>query len=152
MEQSFVKNCLKHVTNLIIISTIALLLHLAWEYLQCGPFFIHNNLKPTHFDMLKASLGDVVITLITYLIVSWLSKNIYWVTKPWDRWHWYVMLSMALIFSFAIELFAIRTNRWAYTEITPLAFGQISLLPVLQLLILFPVIFYLSNKMIKHNK
>jgi len=140
---------LEYSKNLIIISTTALLFHLAWEYLQCGPFFIHINLVPTHFDMLITSLGDVVITMIAYFTISWLSKSFHWITKAWDRWHWYVMISMALIISFSIELFAIRTNRWAYTEITPLAFGQISLLPVAQLLILFPVTFYFSKKIIQ---
>lgn len=137
------------VRSIVIVSTMALVFHLVWEYLQCGPFFIHQTLKPTHLDMFKATFGDVIITLITFFIISWLSKSANWIINPWNRWHWFAMISMALLFSFSIELFAIRENRWAYTEITPLVFGQISILPVAQLLFLFPLTFYLSKKFIK---
>lgn len=136
-------------TNIGAIIIIALIFHLIWEYFQCGPFFVHKNLQPTHFDMIKASLGDVAITLVTFFTIGWLSQNIYWINEIWGRWQWYSMISLAFIFSFSIELFSLRADRWAYTDITPLMFGQISILPVLQLLIIFPLTFYISKKVIQ---
>ena len=132
------------IITLIII--VALFFNLIWEYLQCGPFFIHKDIQPTHYDMFKASLGDVLITLFAFFIIAWLSKSLYWVAESWNRWHWFAMISLALIISFFIELFALRADWWAYTEISPLIFGQVSALPVLQLLLLFPLVFYLAKK------
>lgn len=139
------KKSVKLRTNIVIISAFAFVFHIVWEYLQCGPFFIHMNLQPTHFDMIVASLGDVVITLTAFFVIAWLSRNLYWINEVWGRWQWFAMLSLALIFSFSIELFSLRADRWAYAEITPLMFGQVSILPVLQLLIIFPFTFYSSK-------
>ncbi|MCB0362570.1 MAG: hypothetical protein KDD35_07605 [Bdellovibrionales bacterium] len=93
-------------------------------------------------------MGDMAITLVTFFVIGWLNKSLGWIKEPWKRWHWYAMISLAVIFSFSIELFSLRASRWAYTEITPLMFGQISILPVLQLVILFPLIFYLSKRLV----
>lgn len=138
----------RSIQNIAVIAAAAFTFNIAWEYLQCTPFLIHKNLAPTHFDMLVAGSGDVLITLITYFIISWLSSDGDWFVKPWNRRHWFALISLAVLFSCSIELQGLHTNRWSYTEITPLVFGRISMIPVAQLLFLLPLTFYSSKKII----
>ena len=37
---------------LLLMSVVAFLLHVIWEYAQCVPFFIHEGIPPTHGAML----------------------------------------------------------------------------------------------------
>ena len=37
---------------LLLMSVVAFLLHVIWEYAQCMPFFIHEGIPPTHGAML----------------------------------------------------------------------------------------------------
>ena len=131
---------------IISITIVSFFLHLVWEYAQCIPLFIHGKLEPTDTAMIVATLGDVVLTWIAFLFVSLLSRDFGWVTKKWGIVQWSFLATIALILSVGIELRAVKTGRWAYTDINPLLFGKISIIPILQLLILFPLTFYFSKK------
>jgi hypothetical protein len=55
---------------------------------------------------------------------------------------WIILLGTALVLSISIELHALATQRWEYTAINPRIPGLgVSVVPMLQLLILFPVTF-----------
>lgn len=136
---------------IVTVSTIAFLLHLIWEYLQCIPFFIHIKSPPNNISMIRATSGDVILTWIGYFSVSLISLKLYWIETHWHWKYWFAMLASALILSVSIEYFALKTERWAYTEINPVLFGTISIFPVLQLLILFPLTFYLAKRVLKKN-
>lgn len=125
---------------------IAFALHLVWEYAQCIPFFVHGTLAPTHSAMILATLGDVVITWVAYSVVAAAHQNLYWFSTRWRWTHWSLLIMTALVLSIAIEGYALKTDRWGYTESAPLLFGHISLLPVLQLVLLFPATFLLLKK------
>lgn len=131
-------------------SLIAFPLHLIWEYAQCMPFFIHGAAPPTYSVMLRAVTGDVILTWIAYSAVALSHQNPYWFGARWRRTHWFLLIIVALWLSISIEWYALKINRWAYTDITPLLFGRISLLPVLQLVLLFPITFLLLRKFGNH--
>lgn len=122
-------------------SAIAFVLHLIWEYAQCIPFFIHGAVKPTHFAMIRVTVGDTILTWITYSAVALFHKDPYWFSTRWRLTHWAILMVLALALSLSIEWYALKINRWAYTEIAPLLFGRVSLLPILQLVLLFPATF-----------
>lgn len=122
------------------------LLHLAWEYLQCYLFFVHGSVPPTHEAMLIATVGDVVLTWMSYLLAAFVSCNWKWGIGTWSCRAWFAVEGFSLVASVAIELRALSQGRWSYTEIAPLVPGtSISLLPVLQLLTLLPTSFALGR-------
>ena len=62
-----------------------------------------------------------------------------------------MLLGVALALSASVESWALATSRWAYTNINPRVPGTpISVLPVAQLLLLFPLTFWLSRKVIRY--
>lgn len=128
------------------LSAAAFALNLGWEYAQCGPFFVHGALEPTTVNMLAATAGDVLITWVAYAAVAIAAGRWLWVAAPWGLRQWLVLEGAALVISLAVELAALSTGRWGYTELNPRIPGTpVSLLPVAQLAILLPASFAASR-------
>ena len=74
-----------------------------------------------------------------------------WLLAPWDWRQWATLLGAGLALSVLGESWALATSLWAYTAINPRVPGTpISVLPVAQLLLLFPLAFLLSRKVIRY--
>lgn len=129
-----------------IFSAVAFLLHFIWEYFQCIPFFIHGELPPTMWSMLLATLGDVTLTWFAFFIVVFIARDFSWWAKKWSWRVKLILMGLAVIFSAGIEVMALKSGRWFYTDFNPVIFGTISVIPILQLLLLFPITFYISKK------
>lgn len=128
-----------------LLSAIAFALHYAWENAQCGAFFVHATEAPTQVDMVRATLGDVAMTWLAYTTVTLATRRWNW---PFDGWTWKVwgsLVGTALVMSVAVELYAIASGRWSYSAENPRIPGiGVSVLPVAQLLLLFPFAFWLT--------
>lgn len=128
-----------------LLSAIAFVLHLAWENAQCVAFFVHATSAPTQVDMMRATAGDVAMTWLAYAAVALVTRRRNW---PFDRWawrEWVTLAGVALAMSVAFERFAIASGRWSYTANNPRIPGtDVSVLPVAQLLLLFPMTFWLA--------
>jgi hypothetical protein len=134
------------IRHALIVSAVAFALNLAWENAQCTLFFVHTRGDATEWDMFVATVGDVVLTWIAYAAVATVSRRWLWGLEPWRGAEWAGMTAAGLVLSVAVELYALGTNRWAYTPINPTIPGTpISLLPVAQLVLLFPVTFALAR-------
>jgi hypothetical protein len=128
------------------LSAAAFALHLAWEYAQCGAFFVHSALTPTTANMLAAAAGDVLMTWAAYAAVALRSGRWLWVVGPWTRRHWITFGAAALVMSFGVEAAALSSGSWGYTELNPRIPGTpVSRLPVAQFLVLLPVSFAVSR-------
>ncbi len=130
-----------------LISVLSFIFHFAWEWLQCGPFFTHRASQATPLSMVMATLGDV---LMTYVILggAFFIKNLTQHFSPRfpnvKMLHYIELISF--IFAVCVEKYALATNRWAYTDINPIIpILEVSALPVLQMMLLTPVILYLST-------
>jgi hypothetical protein len=123
------------------LSLIAFLLHIVWEYVQCAVFFVHVEIPNTNLAMLYASIGDVILTWIAYLSLVLCRGNWSWYLQPWRALDIFIITLVALVLSISIELYALEIGRWRYTDINPLVMGKVSILPILQLLLLFPLTF-----------
>ncbi len=134
---------LRHALNL---SAVAFALHLVWEFWQCPRFFVHEGVPPTVAAMLWATLGDVGLTWVAQGLVAVATGRWEWSQRTWTTSAWGALLGSALVLSLAVEWRALTTGRWSYTEAAPLLPGTpISLLPVAQLLLLFPLTFALAR-------
>ncbi|WP_432666041.1 hypothetical protein R9X47_07025 [Wukongibacter baidiensis] len=137
--------------NVIVIVFIAAILQYAWEYWQCGIFYIMDNEKSKQtLLMLSATIGDINMTVILYLLLAFANKDFNWIMKRWKFKEYIIMSLYALFLSFYFEVNALYTERWEYSEAMPLFPGtNIGFIPVIQLLILFPVTFLISKVVLK---
>jgi len=128
----------------------AFVLHYLWENMQCPRFFIHTGGDAGQPAMVFATLGDVAMTWIAQGLVAVVSKRWLWVLGPWRFRQWALLLVAALALSFLVESWALATSLWAYTVINPRVPGMsISALPEAQMLLLFPLTFGLSRKIVR---
>lgn len=120
-------------------------LHFAWEYAQCEAFFVHVR-APRMAPMLRATLGDLVLTGIAWLGTALVTWDRHWSLQRWTPRVWLSLLAFAIALSIAVELHALAMDWWRYTERAPRLPGtSVSALPVLQLLLLFPLSFGLAR-------
>ena len=134
---------------LVALALISFPMHLAWEWMQCQPYFVHRATPATAASMLTAALGDVALTMFAYGVIAAI-HDAAWPLRSWPASVWFLLMGMALITSVAVEGYALFTDRWAYTDAAPRLPGSpISVLPVAQLLIQFPVGFYLTRRLIR---
>jgi predicted ATPase len=132
-------------------SAVGFLLNFAWEYVQCEPFFRHIESRPSLLAMSRATLGDVLMMIVIYLAVAGLKGSLSWFSPPWT----FRLITLIAIPSFVIavlvEFAALSTNRWEYTSRNPvIPWLEVSLLPILQMLLIAPISFYVSKKTSLH--
>lgn len=136
-----------------VLSVCSFVLHFMWEMIQCIPFFIHLAEPPTIPGMIRASLGDVVLTLTAFVVVWALTQDRNWILKIWGWKTWAGLVGSALVLSISIEVWALEVNRWKYTELNPtLPYLGVSVVPIFQLLLLFPLSFWLTRKLVTPKK
>lgn len=128
------------------LALVSFVLHFIWEYMQCEPFFVHVRAPASMAAMLSATLGDLVLTALAWLGTALVSWNPRWPLQRWTPRVWLSLLGLALALSVAVELHALAMHWWRYTARAPrLPATPVSLLPVLQLVLLFPLSFGLAR-------
>lgn len=131
-------------------SAASFFLHYSWEKFQCAPYFVHGGESIGTWPMAAAALGDLVLTWLTFMTVVVFSRSWRWFVQSWTLKQWAIMVGMALGLSIGLEFIALRSGRWHYTVENPLLpILGISALPVLQLVILFPLSFSLWRSLFK---
>jgi hypothetical protein len=100
--------------------------------------------------MASAALGDLVLTWLAYMAIVVASNSWRWVAQPWMLKQWSLIVGLALAFSIGFEIVALNSTRWSYTAANPvLPVLGVSVLPVLQLLVLFPLSFFIWRSLLK---
>lgn len=137
--------------NTLLLAFISLCLHGTWEYYQCGIFFTMKTIKNHTYLMWSATLGDIMMTVILYFLLIFVNKDIDWFMTRWEFKDYIIILFYSLAFSLYFESNALYTNRWGYSKVMPLLYKtNIGLLPIIQLLILFPTSFFFSKIIVKY--
>lgn len=130
---------------LVVVLAVSSPLHFAWEWIQCQPFFVHRTTPPTVLAMFAATLGDLALTLIAYAAVAVLHGRRW----PLRRWRWRLVATLegvALALAISVELYALSTGRWVYTDAAPrVPFTNVSAIPIMQLTLLLPASFLLAR-------
>lgn len=132
------------------VSLVAFVLHYAWEYVQCS-LFVHLASPATPVGMIPPALGDVALTWVAQLTTAAVTGRWLWAADArWPARAWLALIATALMLSVPLELYALSTDRWAYTDAQPLIPGLgVGLTPVLQLLLLFPATFALVGRILR---
>ncbi len=124
-----------------------------WEMAQSFLFVgMDWGKASTWLHCFTASLGDGVLVWIIFVVGWFTFKRTDWFVYPRGR-HYSVMLIVGLGLGVVVEWVAVRLiNRWAYTKQMPLIQGlAIGLVPVIQMAVLPPVIFFVVAAWIKRS-
>ena len=138
--------------NIIVMSAISFVLHFIWEWFQCGPFFIHRGVPASPASMALAAIGDVLLTFLIIglaLLIGGSNHSLKKLTTPHGI---FFTEFFAVIIAITVEKYALATNRWSYTEISPvIPMLEVSLLPILQMMILTPAIVYVASRIVRRS-
>ena len=122
-------------------------LNFLWEISQMFLYEIHSvGFLNFVFVHVKASLGDVVIFGVMYLLGLVLFRNKTWFLEK--RFSVFIFaMGSGLFIATLIEKYAIATDRWQYNELMPIIpVLNVGLSPILQLIILPPLTIILAQK------
>ncbi len=127
---------------------IAFMLNFIWEniyYSFLDLYASHNmQINSTILLMLYASFVDAILILFSFLLLSILYKNFKWHEKR-IRLIWFSVILMVI--AIIIEMRALITDRWNYSEAMPTLFG-IGLSPLFQLAITGLITVFIVEKFI----
>ena len=112
-------------------------LHFGWEMTQGKWFASMQGLPFWHATLfcLRATLGDVVITAVAFVIAAALLKDATWPVGRRVMIASTVFIVVGVAMTVAYEHFALSSGRWRYDERMPTLFG-LGVLPLLQWLFL----------------
>lgn len=125
----------------------AFLLHFAWEILQV-PFF-EDMKEAEHWRAtlfcLRATVGDVAVTLGAYGIVTLAARDRQWIGRP-TALPLLAFVLLGLAWTVGMERLATEAwSRWQYSEEMPMV-GAVGLLPLLQWVLLPPLGLWLARR------
>ncbi|MGM0578858.1 MAG: class I SAM-dependent methyltransferase [Myxococcota bacterium] len=131
------------------LTILAWVVHFAWENAQCPLFFEHGSYDASLEAMAIAAAGDVVLTWLVYAVIAAASRRWRWsAERAWTLRQWALLMGLAIALGVAIERHALATGRWSYTDAAPrLPFVDVSMVPIMQLMVLLPVSFTLADRL-----
>lgn len=128
------------------LSFIAFGIHLVWENVQAPLFAGFSSFGQHFFICFLGTIGDVIFTVVVYLIISVLKSDFGWVVRL-NKADILVLAIVGFFFALGIEWRALLSERWAYADSMPLLpYFHVGLTPVLQMTLLLPLSFYLTSK------
>lgn len=129
--------------------SISFFLHFFWEMAQIS-FFV-GMVEAPHGDVvwlcIRATFGDANIAFGAYTLAACLSRDWFWIAKPWSRSALLIYLCVGLVVTIVFEYWATGGGeRWSYSERMPkLTWIGIGLVPIVQW-VLLPVLLVYSAK------
>jgi len=141
------KNILK--INLYIF-IVSFLIHLIWEFLH-SPLYTCFDLPLNQFIplILGATFMDGILMLGFYWIGYFKNKNVKWFFN-FKKSDYYLIIILGVLAASLIEFVSLNSSiGWRYTELMPIVpIINVGLTPILQLIILPFVIFWIVKKII----
>ena len=143
----------RRLMNLLIVTfLVAVAINFIWEMTQAVLFVPMGGWTNGWMDGTRrcfvASLGDGVIVLSIAAIGWLLFQRGDWIVRPGVR-GYVLMATVGIAIAVLIERYALATARWAYTEHMPiLPLVDVGLVPVLQMVILPAVVFWVAVRLL----
>ena len=127
---------------LVMVYSIAVALNYPWELAQSPLFTPASLIGNVWFHCFISSLGDGMMVLLLFGFVWLALRRCDWFIRPGLRGYGVLLVAGALL-AVLIEWIAVHViHRWTYTAAMPLVPGlAIGLVPVLQMVLLPPLIF-----------
>ena len=126
-------------------------LNATWEWTQ-SPFFIDtaSNLNTIVWYRIHCSLGDTVILLIGFTVISFYRKSLGWICRPKVK-DYLVLVFFGVFYTFFSEYINVYVRHsWSYSEYMPLMpLIPVGTIPLMQWIILPPVIVFITRRQIR---
>lgn len=130
---------------------IGFLLNLVWENAQAPLYEGYTNFWDHFMICFWASLVDAAVVLLLYGLLSFWYKDFYWVQDlNWKSVAVLVFLGGGIAIGF--EQWAFKNNMWSYKNNMPVIFSGIGLSPLLQMMLLPLLTFYIIRKMLRYGQ
>lgn len=103
------------------LTSVSFALNFAWEMLQAPLFSSMRELSlgDALITCARAALGDVVLTVVTYLVVGAVAGDMRWGYRP-AAGRLLAFCVLGIVTTVALEIHATRTARWTYADSMPL--------------------------------
>lgn len=138
----------KTIRTISVLTIIAFVLHIIWENTQAPLYLGYKSFSQHFLPCFFGTIGDVIITLFVYGLVSLLKREALWIVNLGTK----DIFTLSLISFFVavwIEQNALFIGKWGYASSMPLIpYFNVSLTPILQMMILLPLSVYLTGKFV----
>lgn len=130
------------------IAFFSFLLNFVWEALQT-PFFvdISDKINTIIWFRFHCTMGDVLITLISFWLVALIAKTRTWFLNPTKG---KLLLFVALGVSYTVfsEIKNVSLNKlWGYSELMPvIPFIEVGIIPLIQWIIVPPLLILIVRR------
>lgn len=129
---------------------LAIPLNFAWELAQSGLYVGADQWPSRWWHCFLASLGDGILTLVIYAVGAIVAGRIDWFESGYRSYPW--VLATGVILALIVEWIAVSNGHWSYTARMPLVPGlDLGLVPVLQMVALPPLTFYLAGRLTRQH-
>lgn len=133
---------------LTVFALFSFLFHFAWEILQ-APLFARMPVM-THWQAtlicLQATFGDVAIALASFAAGAGWNRTWKWYESPGQQ-ALIAYLATGLALTIAFEWHAVRTGRWSYSELMPVApLLRVGAVPLLQWIVIPLAVLYFLRR------
>lgn len=131
------------------ILAIGFTVNLIWENAK-APFYKGYDGFFQHFGVcLVAAVVDALVLLLLYFLVAAFNHNLYWPLKV-KLWQYGLLAFIGGVLAVWFEKWALAGEQWSYTNEMPVVpVLDVGLLPLLQLMLLPGLTFYLSARATK---
>lgn len=129
-------------TILIIVSFIA---HFVWEYFHFGLYTDYDHWTGRLPVYVLATVGDVLYTLGAFALVAAIKKSYEWISNATVA-DYLMLVTLGCLIALLVEYKGLALDRWEYRPEMPLIpLLGVGLSPILQMAILLPVTFFLTQ-------
>ncbi len=132
-----------------IILLLAFILNFIWEVIQ-GPLYTRFTYSVLHIAFCGlASVADAIMVLLIYFFLAFIFKNPLWIANI-SLQRILILMLVGGVGAILSEMRHLALGNWSYTSSMPvIPFVNAGISPVLQFIILPPLIYYLSFVFIK---
>ncbi len=135
-----------------VLAGLSFMLNLIWEFVQAPLYAGFDGFLPHFMMCFQSAWGDIAMVFLIYLALAIGYKDVSWAARPTTR---QLLLSglIGLLFAIVFEQYALKSHRWTYTASMPVfSFLNVGITPLLQMLILTPLAFFLTSKFLRKRQ
>lgn len=128
-----------------VVYAIAAVVNFPWEMLQAYLFEPMGTAREATLRCARASTGDGLMVVLVLLVGAAVFRKLDWFVDPRAR-AYGVMIAAGAALAAIVERVAIATGGWAYRPEMPTLPGNLGVLPLLQMVLLPPLVFFLAAR------
>jgi hypothetical protein len=137
--------------RVVLLFALATAVNYPWELAQT-PLYVGVTFPVAVWHCFVSSLGDGLLVLFIFVALAIVMRSLDWYSRLTAQ-SYLVLAAAGLVVGFATEWWGLQiARRWQYSELMPVIPGTvIGVVPVLQMLLLPPAIFWVLRRLAKRG-